>query len=99
MKGQLVTMLVITWACLIAMIGVIFLGLMDIHDLKDKVSNHSIEIAELTEQLKAKTPALIKFYTIPGYACDTSNIPGHCTNMWSITQAEYDKDFFKEVKQ
>lgn len=49
--------------------------------------------------LAAKIPAKIKFYTVPGYACDTSEIPGHCTNMWSLTQAAYDKDFFKEVGQ
>ena len=35
-------------------------------------------------------PKLIKFYTIPGYSCDTTEIPGHCSNL-NITQAEYDK--------
>ncbi len=42
-------------------------------------------------------PKLIKFYTIPGYNCDTGIIPGHCSNL-NITQAEYDKTFFKEMK-
>lgn len=60
--------------------------------LEDRIA--AVELA-----LAAKIPAKIKFYTVPGYACDTSEIPGHCTNMWNITQAAYDKDFFKEVVQ
>lgn len=40
-----------------------------------------------------KPAELIKFYTIPGYDCETGPIPGHCTK-WNITQAAYDKDFF-----
>ena len=32
----------------------------------------------------------IKFYTIPGYACDTTEWPGLCSNL-GIDQAEYDK--------
>jgi len=54
-------------------------------------------MAEYELKVEAKAP-LIKFYTIPGYACDTSNIPGHCTNMWSITQAEYDKKFNEDMR-
>ena len=66
--------------------------------LENLTEQQAKDTAELTKKLKAKTPALIKFYTIPGYACDTSNIPGHCTNMWSITQAEYDKKFNEDMR-
>ena len=80
--------------------GLIFLvmfGTTKIHqESKDRDAAIDQRIASLELALAAKTPKLIKFYTIPGYACDTSNIPGHCTNMWNITQAAYDKDFFKE---
>ena len=57
-----------------------------------------LDAAELT--LAAKIPEPIKFYTIPGYDCETDVIPGHCTK-WNITQAEYDKNnahLFNEVK-
>ena len=40
--------------------------------------------------LAAKIPEPIKFYTIPGYACDTTEWPGLCSNL-GIDQAEYDK--------
>jgi len=56
--------------------------------LEDRIA--AVELAP-----KAETLALIKFYTVPGYDCDTSEIAGHCTK-WNITQAAYDKDFFKE---
>lgn len=51
--------------------------------------NDRLDAAELA--LAAKVQPKIKFYTIPGYNCDTSNIPGHCSNNWELTQAEYDK--------
>ena len=52
-------------------------------------------MAEYELKAEAKTP-LIKFYTIPGYDCETDIIEGHCTK-WDITQAEYDKTFFNGV--
>jgi len=48
-----------------------------------------LDAAELA--LAAKVQPKIKFYTIPGYNCDTGIIPGHCTNKWELSQAEYDK--------
>ncbi len=47
-------------------------------------------IAALELALAAKIPEPIKFYTIPGYACDTTEWPGLCSNL-GIDQAEYDK--------
>ena len=47
-----------------------------------------LDAAELA--LAAKIPEPIKFYTIPGYACDTTEWKGHCSNL-NMSQAEYDK--------
>ena len=58
---------------------------------KDKFIALELKIAKNKTSLDAKIPAKIKFYTIPGYNCDTSNIPGYCSNMYPVTQAEYDK--------
>jgi len=66
----------------------LFFALTGVREMLDEV-NLQIDKHELA--LAAKIPAKIKFYTIPGYNCDTSNIPGHCTNKWELTQAEYDK--------
>lgn len=83
-------------------IGLIFLvmfGVTKVHqESKDRDTALDQRIADLELALAAKTPKLIKFYTIPGYDCETSEIAGHCTK-WNITQAAYDKDFFKEVGQ
>jgi len=51
-----------------------------------------LDAAELA--LAAKVQPKIKFYTIPGYDCDVSEIKGYCTK-YSMWQSEYDKDFFK----
>ena len=59
--------------------------------MEQRISDNELALA-------AKIPAKIKFYTVPGYDCETGPIPGHCTK-WNITQAAYDKDFFKEVGQ
>ena len=46
-------------------------------------------MAEYELKVEEKTP-LIKFYTIPGYNCDTTEWKGHCSNL-NMSQAEYDK--------
>ena len=99
MSKQLFVVLMVTWICLLLAVGVGFHSLIRIIDLEAITTKQTKDISELKTQLSTKIPAKIKFYTVPGYACDTSIIPGHCTNMWSITQAAYDKDFFKEVGQ
>ena len=46
-----------------------------------------LDAAELG--LAAKIPEPIKFYTIPGYACDTTEWPGLCSNL-GMDQKEYE---------
>ena len=95
MSKQLFVVLMVTWICLLAVVGVGFYSLIRIINLESITTKQSEDIAELKTQLSAKIPAKIKFYTIPGYKCDTSEIPGYCSNMYPVTQAEYDKNFFK----
>ena len=80
----------------IAITGIVISYFLDASLLTKEFDLVNAELDKHELALAAKIPAKIKFYTVPGYACDTSEIPGHCTNMWSLTQAAYDKDFFKE---
>jgi len=91
MSKQLFVSLLVTWICVLFVIGVGFYSLIRIINLESITTKQSEDIAGLKTQLAAKVQPKIKFYTIPGYNCDTSNIPGHCTNNWELTQAEYDK--------
>ena len=88
------TLLAIALPLVIMFLTMIFLIVFHIVDLEDLTAKHAKGIAALELALAAKIPEPIKFYTIPGYDCDDSEIKGHCTK-WNITQAEYDKNFFK----
>jgi len=72
--------------------GLIFLlmfGAMKNHDkFRAKLEAMEQIMAEYELKVEAKTP-LIKFYTIPGYNCDTSNWPGLCSNL-GMDQKEYE---------
>lgn len=91
MSKQLFVSLLVTWICVLFVVGVGFYSLIRIIDLEDMTAKQTKDIAGLKTQLSAKIPAKIKFYTIPGYNCDTSEIPGYCSNMYPVTQAECDK--------
>ena len=90
MKDQLSTLIVITWFALFIVIGLEFYSRLEISNLRDVSGNQARGIAELKKQLSAKIPEPIKFYTIPGYDCNTAVIPKHCIKQ-NITQAEYDE--------
>jgi len=90
MSKQLFVVLMVTWICLLAVVGVGFYSLIRIINLESITTKQSEDIAELKTQLSAKIPAKIKFYTVIGYDCNTSVIPGHCIKQ-DISQAEYDK--------
>jgi len=66
-----------------------FLNMQTHAGLKNRLSVVETNLAAYKVALKAK-PALIKFYTVRGYDCNTSVIPGHCIKQ-DISQAEYDK--------